>query len=602
MCASRIDEYGLLADGRSGALVSRDGSVDWWCPARFDGPSVFARLLDNDTGGHWYIRPAGDFDVERRYLDETLVLRTVFTTGDGSVAVTDGLALDAEARGHDVGRYPPGLLLREVQGLSGSVPMVMSYAPRFEYGRVRAHLLRHGETILARATGTTLGMTASVQVECRDVDASATFTVEAGQRETFSLSYSPTYHQPEPVAADVSAALADTVEAWHSWTGQHAYPGLYGSLVRHSAMVLQGLTYQLSGAVVAAATTSVPVTPEGGQSYDYRYVWLRDFNLTLRALSIAACPNEAARLFQWMAEAIGVVGLEPIPIMVGVEGERDLSERRIDVLDGYVEAGPVLLGNDAWTQQQHDILGQIVDAAWLLRKSLDPMPDDVRRLLRDITEQAAQTWREPDAGVWEIRERVRHNLTSKVSCWLALDRAVRFGSVLGGPAELRRWAAIRDEIRTAVLRQGWNDRVGAYTGAFDSDQLDASVLSLPLIGFIPADDPRMLATVERIERELTVDGLVRRWPGEPAGFVICSFWLSQCHALAGNLDRAVDLFEGIVSRTNDLGLFAEQIDPGTGRQVGNFPQAFSHIGLISAAWRLTTAQVETYSPNRGATS
>ncbi|MEO3818466.1 glycoside hydrolase family 15 protein [Plantactinospora sp. B24E8] len=602
MCASPIEEYALLADGRSGALVGRDGSVDWWCPARFDGPSVFARLLDNDSGGHWFIRPDGEFDVERQYLDGTLVVRTVFTTRDGSVAITDGLALDAEARGHEIGHYPPGLLLREVEGLSGRVPMVMSYEPRFEYGRVRAHLLRHGTTIVARATGSTLGLAPSVPVDCRDVDASATFTVEAGRRETFSLSYSPTYHQREPMAVDVSAALADTVEAWRSWSGAHTYPGLYAPLVRHSVLVLQGLTYQLSGSVVAAATTSVPVTAEGQQTYDYRYVWLRDFSLTLRALSSAACPDEAVRLFRWMAEAIGVVGMEPVPIMVGVEGERDLSERQIDVLDGYVETGSVRLGNAAWTQRQHDILGQIVDAAWLLRRSLEPLPDDVHRLLRDIIKQAAQTWREPDSGVWEMREELRHNLTSKVSCWLALDRAVRFGTRLGSPAELRRWAAIRDEIRETILREGWNERVGAYTGAFDSDQLDASVLALPLVGFIRADDPRMLATVERIQRELTVDGLVRRWPGEPGGFLACSFWLVQCLALAGDPDRAAELFESLAGRANDVGLFAEQIDLCTGRQVGNFPQAFSHIGLIAAAWRLTETQIDRYSQAGKATS
>ncbi|MGK5740093.1 glycoside hydrolase family 15 protein [Micromonospora sp. URMC 103] len=589
MRASHIEDYGYLADGRSGALVGRDGSVDWWCPARFDAPSVFARLLDDD-GGHWSIRPAGEYDVQRHYLDDTLVLRTVFTTGDGSVSITDALALD-RGRGHDIGRNPPCVLLRQVEGLSGRVPMVMSYAPRFEYGRVRAHLRWHGETLSASATGATLGMTATVPVDRHRTDASASFLVEAGQRETFSLAYSSTYHQPEPMPADVPAALSDTVEAWHSWAATHSYPGLYAPLVRRNVLILQGLTYQLGGPVVAAATTSVPVRPEGNDNYDYRYVWLRDFNLTLRALSIAACPVEAVRLFEWMAEAIGDVGLEPVPIMVGVEGERDLTERRLDALGGHIGSGPVLLGNDAWHQRQQDVLGKIVDAAWLLRNNLDPLSEDVRRLLRDLVEQAMNTWRLPDSGIWELRDDLRHHLTSKVGCWVTLDRAVRFGERLGSPAELERWATTRDEIRDAILRDGWNPRVGAFTGAFGIDQLDASALVLPLVGFLPATDWRMRATIDRVERDLTTDGLVRRWPHDSAGFVLCSFWLVQCLTLAGEWDRAATLFESIAGRANDLGLLAEQIDPRTGRQLGNFPQAFSHIGLISAAWRLTQAAI-----------
>jgi GH15 family glucan-1,4-alpha-glucosidase len=588
VCAGRIEDYGYLADGRSGALVGRDGSVDWWCPSRFDAPSIFARLLDDD-GGHWWIRPAGDFQVERSYLTNTLVLRTVFTTRDGSVAVTDALAMDSNVRGHEIGRNPPGLLLRLVEGLSGHVPMVMSYAPRFEYGRVRAHLDLRGETLVARATGTTLGMTATVPVHRQRTEASASFTVDPGQRESFSLSYSSTYHEREPMPVDVPGTLAETAEGWRSWISEHNYPGQYPELVRQNVMILGGLTYQSSGAYVAAASTSLPVRPEGHDNYDYRYVWLRDFSLAMRALYQAACSLEAERLFRWLAEAIGDVGRQPVPIMLGVEGEHDLAERQLDVLTGHLVRGPVRIGNDAWRQRQQDALGQVIDAAWVLRDSLEPMPDDVRRLLRSLAEQAAETWRLPDSGMWEARGEERHYVTSKVGCWMALDRAVRFGTVLGSAADLERWAAARDEIRAAILQQGWNPSVGAFTRAFGSDVLDASVLVLPIIGFIPAADPRMRATIERIEQELTTDGLVRRWPDESAGFVICSFWLVECLALAGERDRAAALFERLAGRANDLGLFAEQIDLRTGEQLGNFPQAFSHIGLLSAALRLTEA-------------
>ncbi|MFY1693691.1 glycoside hydrolase family 15 protein [Plantactinospora sp. WMMB782] len=585
MSVRRIDDYGYLADGRTGALVGRDGSVDWWCPTRFDAPSVFARVLDDD-GGHWSIRPAGDYRVERDYLPDTLVLRTVFHTGDGSVAVTDALALGC-GRGHDIGLEPPALLLRLVEGLAGQVPMEMAYAPHFEYGRVRAYLETRGQQVVGSAAGGTLGMTATVPVDCRKTSASAAFAVAAGQRETFALAHWSTYHEGQPIPPDVPAALADTVEGWRSWMSEHDYVGQHSDPVRRSTLVLKGLTYQPSGGVVAAATTSVPVRPEGHDNYDYRYVWLRDFSLTLRMLSVAACPTEADRLFGWLAESVGDVDLTAIPILLGVEGERDLAERELGTLGG--PGGPVLLGNDAWRQRQQDVLGQVLDAAWLLRRRLDPMPVSVRRLLRSLTERAVETWRLPDSGVWELRDRERHYLTGKMGCWIALDRAVRFGAVLGGPDELARWAAVRDEIRRVTLEDGWNPRVGAYTEALGSDRLDASVLAFPLVGIVSATDPRMRATIERIERELTTDGLVRRWPGDAAGFVICSFWLVGCLALLGEQDRAEDLFTRMMARTNDLGLFAEQIDLRTGEQLGNFPQAFSHIGVISAAWRLTSA-------------
>jgi GH15 family glucan-1,4-alpha-glucosidase len=514
------------------------------------------------------------------------------------VAVTDALALDPNARGHDIGRNPPGLLLRLVEGLSGHVPMVMSYTPRFEYGRVRAHLDLHDEALIARATGTTLAMTATVPVHRQPTEASASFTVDPGQRESFSLSYSSTYHEREPTPVDVPGALADTAEAWRSWISEHNFPGQYPELVRHNVMVLQGLTYQRSGAFVAAATSSLPVRPEGQDNWDYRYVWLRDLTLTLRALFLADCDIEAERLFRWLAEAIGDVGLQPIPIMLGVEGERDLTERELDVLTGHLARGPVLIGNDAWRQRQQDVLGQVADAAWVLRDRLEPMHDDVRRLLRFLAEQAIETWRLPDSGMWEARGEERHHVTSKVGCWMALDRAVRFGTPLGSAADLELWAAARDEIRAAILQHGWNPSVGAYTGTFGSDRLDASVLVLPLIEFIPATDPRMRATIERVEQELTTDGLVRRWPGDSAGFVICSFWLVECLALAGERDRAAALFERLAGRTNDLGLFAEQIDLSTGEQLGNFPQAFSHIGLLSAALRLAEVSTPPPSPDR----
>ena len=599
MSTGRIDDYGFLADGRTGALVGRDGSVDWWCPARFDAPSVFARLLD-DGGGHWSIRPGDHFEVDRGYLDDTLVLRTVFTTAQGSVAVTDALALEPGARGHQIGWRSPGMLVRTVEGLSGSVPLLMNFAPRFEYGRVTAYLAAGDNGVRATAGPTTLTLTATVPVHREDIDASARFIVRAGQRETFALAYSPTYDSTRDSSDDGAgspgtdgpAAVADTVEGWRSWMAEHDYRGRYRDLVRRSSLVLQGLTYQPSAAVVAAATTSLPEQLGGDRNYDYRYAWLRDFALTIRALWVAACPDEANRLFDWVARSVGRVGGKPVPIMYGVEGERDLTERELDGLRGYAGSPPVLVGNDAWRQRQSDVLGEVIDAAWLLRDYLDPLHDDVRQLLRSLADKAAGTWHLPDAGMWEARDAERHYVSSKVGCWLALDRAVRFGDRLGTPADLARWASARDEARGTILRKGWNDDVGAYTGAFGSDRLDASVLSMPLSGFLPATDPRMRATIDRIERDLTDDGLVRRWAGDPASFIPCSFWLANCLALAGENARATALFEKIAGRANDLGLFAEQVNPYTGEQLGNFPQAFSHMELINAAWQLTESAPE----------
>ncbi|SCG49400.1 Glucoamylase (glucan-1,4-alpha-glucosidase), GH15 family [Micromonospora rifamycinica] len=585
--SGRISEHGFLADGRSAALVDRHGSVNWWCPARFDSPSVFGRILD-DRAGHWSIAPEGDdVTVSRSYLDDSLVLRTVFHTGTGSVAVTDALALEPGARGHDIGLRSPRALVRVVEGLSGVVPVRVEFVPRFEYGRVTAYLKQSGGLIDAVAGACRLSLRSDVPLACRDGNATGRVPVRAGDTLRFTLGYAPTYDGGDPALPDADRAVADTVSGWRSWADLHDYQGRYRDQVRHSAMVVQGMTYQPSGAVVAAATTSLPERPGGDRNYDYRFVWVRDFSLTLRALWRSACPDEADRQFSWVARAMGRIGGGRVPIMYGVEGERDLTEHALDHLRGYAGSRPVLVGNDAWKQRQNDVLGEIIDAAWLMRHYLDPMSPDVRHLLCDLADQAARSWRLPDSGMWEARDAQRHYLSSKVQCWTALDRAVRFGSRLGDPADVRRWARARDEIRAAVLERGWNDRLGAYTGAFDSDRLDASVLLMPLVGFLPAADPRMRSTIDVVERRLSRDGLLLRFDGDPAGFLICSFWLTSCLALAGEQERAVRLFEQLAGRVNDLGLYAEQIDQVTGEQVGNFPQAFSHIGLINAAGLLT---------------
>ncbi|MFG3554565.1 glycoside hydrolase family 15 protein [Micromonospora sp. NPDC047557] len=598
MQSGQISDHGFLADGRTAALVDRSGSVNWWCPGRFDAPSVFARLIGEDAG-HWSIRPEADFTVERCYLDGTLVLRTVFRTAQGEVELTDALALEPGAREHDIGLRSPQVLVRSVRGLSGEVPMRMHYRPRFEYGRTTPFLIERDGTLEAVGGASRLSLVTSLRLTCGEGEATAAFTVRAGTTHNFTLGYAPTYDAPQPQVPDADRTIADTAEGWRSWVRQHEYTGIYAEHVRRSALVVQGMTYRPSGAVVASVTTSLPEKLGGDRNYDYRYVWVRDFSLTLRALWRTACYDEVQRQFAWLGRAMGRIDEEPVPIMYGVLGERDLTEHRLDQLAGYRDSPPVMIGNDAWRQRQIDIFGEALDAAWLMRDRLEPLEPDVYHLLRSLADKAERDWKLPDAGMWEERGTERHHVSSKVQCWAALDRAVRFGERLGEPQDVDRWAAARDEVRAEVLRRGWSDRLGAYTGSFESDDLDASVLVMPLVGFLPADDERMRSTIRAVEEQLSHDGLLRRWNGDPAGFLICSFWLVCCLALAGERDRAHELFDALAGRLNDLGLFAEQIDPSTGEQLGNFPQAFSHIGLINAAGVLSDVEQNPELRSRG---
>ncbi|WP_200211238.1 glycoside hydrolase family 15 protein [Micromonospora coerulea] len=584
-----ISDYGFISDCRSGALVSRDGSVDWWCPDRFDSPSVFCRLLD-PTGGHWRIAPLAASRVERAYRPGTLVLRTVHHTPEGSVAVTDALAAELGARGHELGMNSPAVLLRVVEGLSGRVRMHLDFAPRPEYGLLTPYLHEQPDGgVLATAGPVALVLRGGGQPLRVDGDrVGCTFEVAAGQTVGFDLAYAPVYGPP-PARLDPVATLAETARAWEAYREAHHYDGEYRAQVRHSATVLTGLTYTRSGAVAAALTPSLPEEIGGERNYDYRYSWLRDFALTIRAFWVAACPHEASRLFAWVTRSIGRVGEDPVPVLFGLEGERDISEHEVQHLRGYLDSRPVRFGNDAWRQRQLDVPGEVISAVWRMRHYLgDTFDEELREMVLGLTEQVAGTWQLPDHGAWEIRDVERHYLSSKVFCWAAMNRAVELAPRLGDRADPRRWAAIRDEIRATIMREGWNERIGAFTGAFGSTELDASALYLPVVHFLPASDPRMRSTIEVVERELgTEDGLVRRWDSDPAGFLPCSFWLVECLAMAGERDRAEALFERVIGHANDVGLLSEQIDLATGAQLGNMPQALSHIGLVAAAWRLT---------------
>ena len=579
-----ISDYGFLSDCHSAALVDLAGSIDWWCVPRFDSASVLGRLLDPDAG-HWSLRPAAEFTSERQYLDDSLVLRTVFHTAGGEVAVTDALALAPGARGHDIGLESPHTLLRRVEGLTGEVVMVSELVPRMEYGRTEPRLSRHDDCVRADGGPVRLTLTGKVELTCSEGVVHATFPVAAGETVELRLSYQASYGPRPGPPGDPS--LDDTLAGWRSWSALHStYEGPFADEVRRSALVLQGLTFGPSGAVLAAATTSLPEQLGAELNFDYRYAWLRDLSLTIRALWLAACPDEPERFFEWLSSSAGYVRDELIQIMYGSEGERDLSEHVLENLAGFRGNAPVRVGNAAWNQKQLDVLGEVLDAAHLLRGQLGELPGPTQQLLVALADRAVLAWQEPDAGMWEARDQQRHYVSSKVLCWVALDRAIELAPALGAESKVGRWAAARQEVRAAVQDRAWSEASGAYAGAFESDELDASVLMPPLVGFLPATDHRMRATIDAVEQRLGRNGLIRRWADDPSGLLLSTYWLVECLALAGERDRAEAWFASATSHANDLGLLSEVADPETGELLGNYPQAFSHVGLINAAWRL----------------
>ncbi len=604
--ASRpVADYGLLADCNSAALVTNDGSIDWLCLPRYDSPAIFSRILDPDAG-HWSIRPTGEFTVERRYLPGTLVIETTFTSEGGVVRLRDAMAFAEGQRGHDLGFGAPQEVLRSVEGVSGAVELEMELAPRAEYGLVKP--LFRQEDGGGRTFGgpNRIAARAAVPVEITDATMRTTFEVSEGENLGFSMRWAPVEiaQAPEPTSPDqVAARIEDTVEAWRSWEAEHdIYEGPHKELVRLSSRVLKGLTYRPTGAIVAAPTTSLPETVGGERNWDYRFSWIRDSSLTIEALYIGACSDEAEEFVSFMtSSAGGRAGEGSLQIMYGIGGEHDLSERELPHLRGWRDSSPVRVGNGAWDQVQLDVYGELLNSLHLYRSQLGELHPEIQAFVADLADTAARRWHETDAGMWEMRGEPRHHLSSKVLCWTALDRAVKLAPALGDHAKVQEWSRVRDEIRDAVLERGWSEKRQAYAQSFDSDELDAAQLLMPILGFLPATDERMRSTIEAIARDLTEDGLVLRYrneeglnadglSGEEGTFVICSFWLVSCLAKAGEVERAEKLFDQLTGYANDLGLLAEEIDTANDEQLGNFPQAFSHIGLITAAYEIDKAK------------
>ncbi len=578
----RIADHALLSDCNGSALVSRNGTVTWWCAPRFDSRSSFAALLD-PAAGHWSLRPAGASEVSWRYVPGTMVLETTHVTAGGVLRVRDALALGPGGLGNGV----PHAIVRVAECTEGRVDVVTEFAPRPEYGLVVPELRRDGDAVIALGGPDRLTLRADAPLELAGGAAVLRHGLGAGERLGLAAGWSAPWEDGPRV--DPHGAIDDAVGAWRAWSEEHTgYEGFARDLVARSALVLQALTHTPSGAIVAAPTTSLPEVVGGDANWDYRFAWLRDASLTLHALSVAGCPEEARRTFTWMARAAaGAESGDRLQIVFGVGGERDLSERHLDHLRGYRGSRPVRVGNAAWRQTQLDVPGEILACAEAIG---DPEPR-LHAFLIAMADIAARRWREPDSGIWEGREGERRYLSSAVMCWVALDRALRMAGALGVDDRTRaHWEGQRRAIREEVLRDGWHDGVGAYTGAFGSDHLDASVLLMPLVGFLPADDPRMQQTVEVVARELGHDGLLRRWTGaEDGAFLTCSFWLADCHARAGDVEEARRVFDHVAGHANDLGLMPEQVEPSSGEMVGNFPQGLSHVGLIGAAWSIDRA-------------
>jgi len=591
-----IDDYALIGDCRSAGLISGDGSLDWLCFPRFDSPSVFAALLDAREGGRFRIRPVGEYSSERRYLPDTNVLETTFRCPSGAFVLRDLMAVSSE---EDKRAYltPEHEVLREIEGIDGEVKVEVLYDPRPDYGLTRPVLERqwdHG--LRCEVGGAALILRSEPPLELEDDGrvASGAVRIRTGERKYLSLTYSR--EAPAVIAPLVEAArerIERTVRWWQEWANRCTYEGPYRDAVVRSALALKLMTYAPSGALVAAPTTSLPETIGGVRNWDYRYCWLRDASFTLRALYALGYREEAEAYIGWLLHATRLTWPE-LQVLYDVFGEAKLSERELVHLEGYAGSRPVRIGNDAHGQLQLDVYGEVINGAARFLDRGGRVDRDTNRMLDGLGRTVCRRWREPDEGIWEGRSGRFHNTHSKVLCWVALDRLIEMHEAGYLEISIDLFRKERDEIRKEIEAHGYNERIGSYTRTFDGEEMDASLLTLPLYGYIEGTNPRMRSTCTRIHEKLATGELVHRYesgtddglpPGEGA-FGICSFWGVECVTRGGNIEGATRTFEQLLAYANDVGLFTEEIDPDTGAALGNFPQAFTHIGLINAALTL----------------
>ena len=595
-----ISDYALIGNTHSAALVGRDGSIDWCCLPHFDSGAVFCRLLDADDGGFLRLGPTGEHESSRRYRDDGPVLETDFHTPGGSARVTDFMhsARIAHSR---LGVDDPHChrLLRRVDGLAGCIEMDFEFRPTFDFARKTADvsLTPDGAQAIAVNEQLLLRVTPAIRLEVAEGLVSARLNVRAGDRLRIVVSHGGVQTgDASLVAADPEALLDDTCRNWREWQALCTYEGPFAPQVRRSAMVLKLLTFAPTGALVAAPTSSLPEEIGGVRNWDYRFCWLRDSALLLHALMSIGYREAAMDFFHWLDKLCdGPCG--QMQIMYRLDGSRDLPEHELHHLAGYRRSAPVRTGNAAASQKQLDVYGHVLDAALLcLEEMKAPIHAGLLDVLRHLADQAAACWREPDQGLWEVRGLPQQFLSSKLLCWVALDRALRLAAVEKLQGDADAWRRERDAIRVAILTEGYDATVGAFTQVLGGTALDASALLMPLVGFLPATDEHMISTVERIGEQLTAHGLVYRYrtedglAGDEATFAICSYWMVDNLALQGRLDEACALFERIASFGSDLGLLSEEIEPVSGELLGNYPQGFTHLALIESALTIDAMQ------------
>jgi GH15 family glucan-1,4-alpha-glucosidase len=582
-----IEDYALIGDGETAALVSRAGSIDWLCVPRFDSQACFAALLGGPEHGRWGLAPRdGARSVHRRYRDDTLVLETTFETDTGAVTIVDCMPQ----------RAGPPVVIRQVVGSRGTVAMRMELVIRMDYGSVVPWVRRSARGIRAVAGPDALLLTTDVPLHGEGLTTVADFTVSTGEHRSFVLAWHPS-HLPPPEPANAVAAVAETEAWWRQWAGRCTYEGPDRDAVLRSLITIKAMIYEPTGGIVAAPTTSLPERLGGVRNWDYRICWVRDATFALYALILGGYLDEARAWRHWLVRALAGTPAQ-LQIMYGLGGERRLTEFELPWLPGYERSAPVRVGNAAHAQFQLDVWGEMLDATYAAtRAGLAPDADDWR-VINTLMQHLESVWTEPDEGIWEVRGPRRHFTHSKVMAWVAADRMVKMSEAAGREAPTDRWRALRAAVHEDVCRRGFDPARNAFVQSYGARELDASLLMIPLVGFLPAEDPRVRGTVAAIERELLVDGFVQRYPTEsgvdglPPGeglFLACSFWLVDNLVLLGRGDEARRLYDRLLALRNDVGLLAEQYDPRARRQLGNFPQALSHIALVNSACNLSQA-------------
>lgn len=602
-----LSDYALIGNGQTAALVNRQGSMDWCCWPRFDSAASFCRLLDAKQGGYFQFAPTADFRVQRKYIHATNVLETTFTTDSGVVRLTDFMPAPRCNESETFGQQDkseddcliPHRLLRRVQCLAGDVELRIVFQPTFDFARGRSQWHLHDHGAIATSQDESLALSSPIPLSLCDDAVTGNTRVSKDDDVWFVL----THGSPNEAEAnlrlnppDLQAELDRTVKFWRAWASQCCYDGPYRELVLRSALVMKLLIFQPTGAVVAAPTTSLPDQIGGERNWDYRFSWLRDSGLLLDALQQLGYHDESKKFIDWLGKLMSVHD-HKLRIMYCIDGQQAPDEHSLPHLEGYRESRPVRVGNGATDQTQIDIYGHIIDAVVLCfermpREISDQLWEDLKRL----ADHAASGWKDPDHGPWEMRGEAKHYLYSKLYCWVGLDRVIRFAEANGLNGEIDRWKRQRDEIRAKILESGYNPKIGAFTQVFGEQRLDATSLTIPLCGFLPAQDQRVLSTMRRTQQRLSENRLVYRYhnddslPGKDATFTLCGFWMVMNLAMAGEHDEAVQWFEHLCGFANDLGLMSEQIDASNGDLLGNFPQGYTHLGLVRAALHLQESE------------